>query len=148
MIQKMSHATIHVLDQDQAKDFYVDKLGFEVKTDYKSPTGFRWLTVAPKGQAEVEIALLKVGSAAPSGLEGGNSSEAAKKDIAAMAALLKKGWLSTGSFHTADCRKTFEEFKAKGVEFIAEPKDEFFGVLAIFKDPFGNVFSMTQPKNY
>ena len=148
MIQKMSHTTIHVLDQDRAKDFYVDKLGFEIKTDYTSPTGFRWLTVAPKGQSEVEIALLKVGSAAPSGLEGGNSSEAAKKDITAMAALLKKGWLSTGSFHTSDCRKTFEELKAKGVAFVEEPKDEFFGVLAIFKDPFGNVFSMTQPKNY
>ena len=49
MIQKMSHTTIYVLDQDQAKDFYVGKLGFEVKVDQSLPTGFRWLTVAPKG---------------------------------------------------------------------------------------------------
>ena len=146
MIQKMSHATIYVLDQDQAKDFYVDKLGFELKADYTAPNGFRWLTVAPKGQSELEIALLKVGSAAPSEKSGGNSAET-KKDVDAMAALLKKGWLSAGAFQTADCRKTCQELKAKGVEFVSEPKDEFWGVTAVIKDPFGNSFSMTQPKN-
>jgi catechol 2,3-dioxygenase-like lactoylglutathione lyase family enzyme len=143
MIQKMSHATIYVLDQDQAKDFYVNKLGFEAKADYTAPNGFRWLTVVPKGQSELEIALLKVGSAAPPETAGGET----KKDIDAMAALLKKGWLSSGAFQTADCRKTSAELKAKGVEFISEPKDEFWGVTAVIKDPFGNYFSMTQPKN-
>ena len=147
MIQKMSHTTIYVTDQDQAKDFYVDKLGFELKADYTGPNGFRWMTVAPKGQSEVEIALLKVGSSAPPDMKGGNTSETAKKDVEAMTGLLKKGWLSPGAFQTADCRKTFEELKAKGVEFVSEPKDEFFGVLAIIKDPFGNWFSLTQPKN-
>ena len=53
MIQKMSHATIYVIDQDKAKDFYVDKLGFELKADYTGSNGFRWLTVAPKGQSGV-----------------------------------------------------------------------------------------------
>jgi catechol 2,3-dioxygenase-like lactoylglutathione lyase family enzyme len=144
MIQKMSHATIYVLDQDQAKDFYVNKLGFEAKADYTAPNGFRWLTVVPKGQSEFEIALLKVGSAAP---PDSNGSDTAKKDVEAMAALLKKGWLSTGAFQTADCRKTSAELKAKGVEFVSEPKDEFWGVTAVIKDPFGNYFSMTQPKN-
>ena len=137
MIQKMSHATIYVVDQDQAKGFYVDKLGFELKADYTGPNGFRWLTVAPKGQSELEIALVKVGS----------TTKTDEKDIAAMTALLRKGMLSTGAFQTADCRKTSEELKAKGVEFISEPKDEFWGVTAVIKDPFGNFFSMTQPKN-
>jgi uncharacterized glyoxalase superfamily protein PhnB len=77
----------------------------------------------------------------------GSGGEDAKKDIDAMAALLKKGWFSAGAFHTADCRKTFEELRAKGVEFISEPEDQFYGVVAVFKDPFGNWFSMTQPKN-
>lgn len=141
MIQKMSHATIYVLNQDVAKDFYVGKLGFELKADYTAPTGFRWLTVSPKGQAGIEIALVKVGSQV--------KGEAAKstEDADAMAGLLKKGWFSAGVYHTADCRKTYEEYKAKGVEFVSEPKDEFFGVVAIFKDPFGNMFSMNQPKN-
>ena len=52
------------------------------------------------------------------------------------------------AFHTADRRKTFEKLKAKGVEFVSEPKDQFYGVEAVFKDPFGNWFSLTQPKNY
>jgi len=143
----MSHTSIYVIDQDQAKEFYVDKLGFEVKADFSAPNGFRWLTVAPKGQAELEIALLKVGSGGDFG-RSGNADETAKKDVDAMAALLKKGWFSAGAFQTADCRKTFEELKAKGVEFVSEPKDEFYGVVAVFKDPSGNWFSMTEPKNY
>ncbi|MGB7437677.1 MAG: VOC family protein [Candidatus Acidiferrum sp.] len=143
----MSHATIYVLDQDVAKDFYVDKLGFALKADYSAPNGFRWLAVAPKGQTEIEIALLKVGSGGNSGKMKGDSEENAKKDVEAMTTLLKKGWFSAGVFHTADCRKTYEEYKAKGVEFVSEPKDEFFGVVAVFKDPFGNWFSMSQPKN-
>jgi uncharacterized glyoxalase superfamily protein PhnB len=77
----------------------------------------------------------------------GNAAETAKKDVDAMAGLLKKGWFSAGAFQTADCRKTFQELKAKGVEFVSEPKDEFWGVTAVIKDPFGNWFSMTQPKN-
>ena len=140
MIQKMTHATIFVLDQDEAKDFYSGKLGFEVKTDYTAPNGFRWLSVAPKGQTEAEIALIKVGS-------GGSGGETDPKDVEAMAGLVKKGLLSSVVFQTADCRKTFAELKANGVEFISEPKDEFYGVLAIFRDPFGNRFSMSQPKN-
>lgn len=147
MIQKMSHATIYVLDQDVAKDFYVDKLGFELKADYTAPNGFRWLAVAPKGQTGVEIALMKVGSGGEFGKTKGDAGENAKKDIETMATLLRKGWFSAGAFQTADCRKTFQEYKAKGVEFVSEPKDEFYGVVAVFKDPFGNWFSMSQPKN-
>ena len=128
---------IFVLDQDEAKDFYVGKLGFELKTDYTAPNGFRWLAVAPKGQSEAEIALLKVGSAG----------ETDPKDAEALQALLKKGLLSSASFQTADCRKTYAELKAKGVEFVFEPKDEFYGVVTILKDPFGNRFSLSQPKN-
>lgn len=138
MIQKMSHTTIYVLDQDQARDFYVGKLGFEVKVDQSLPSGFRWLTVAPKGLADLEIILLKVES----------TGKADPKDLDSMIALLKKGMFNAGAFHTADCRRTFEELKARGVEFVSEPKGQFYGVEAVFKDPFGNWFSMTQPKNY
>ena len=54
MIQKLSHTTIYVLDQDAAYDFYVNKLGLEVRTDAKMGNGFRWLTVGPKGQPELD----------------------------------------------------------------------------------------------
>jgi catechol 2,3-dioxygenase-like lactoylglutathione lyase family enzyme len=140
MIQKMSHTVVYVLDQDVAKDFYVGKLGFDLKVDFTAPNGFRWLTVSPKGQADnFEIALIKVGSA--------NPEQNLAEDREAVARLLQKGMLSGGAFQTADCRKTFEELKAKGVEFLSEPKDEFYGVNTVLKDPFGNRFSMTQPKN-
>src|SRR6478735_11497378 len=67
MIQRMSHSAIFVLDQDVAKDFYVNKLGFEVSMDQSMPNGFRWLTVSPKGQSDLQIILMKV---APSPFEG------------------------------------------------------------------------------
>src|SRR6266853_6615234 len=54
MIQRLSHAAIYVLDQDSAYDFYVNKLGFEVRDDQKMDNGFRWLTVAPKGQPDLK----------------------------------------------------------------------------------------------
>jgi catechol 2,3-dioxygenase-like lactoylglutathione lyase family enzyme len=148
MIQRMSHTTIYVLDQDVAKEFYVNKLGFETKTDQSMPNGFRWLTVAPKGQPGLEIILMKVGSDVEFMKErGGKDTAEVKKDIDAQITLLKKGRFNAGVFHTADCRKTYAELKAKGVEFLSEPKDEFYGVEAVMKDPFGNWFSMTQPKN-
>jgi catechol 2,3-dioxygenase-like lactoylglutathione lyase family enzyme len=148
MIQKMSHATIYVLDQDVAKDFYVGKLGFEVKVDASLPTGFRWLTVAPKGQPDLEIILMKVGSGTNFiKMEGGGPGKSDREDVDTMAALIKKGLFNAGAFETADCRKTYEELKAKGVEFVSEPRDQFYGVEAVFKDPFGNWFSMSQPKH-
>lgn len=136
MIQRMSHTAIFVPDQDQAKDFYVAKLGFEVKTDATMPNGFRWLTVSPKGQPDLEIILMKI-AAGP---------KIQQEDVDSIIALVRKGAFGAGVFDTADCRKTYEELKAKGVEFLAPPKEEFYGVQAVFRDPFGNWFSLTEPK--
>jgi catechol 2,3-dioxygenase-like lactoylglutathione lyase family enzyme len=58
MIQRLSHTTVYVFDQDEALKFYRDKLGFEVHTDATMEGGFRWLTVGPKPQPEMEIALM------------------------------------------------------------------------------------------
>jgi uncharacterized glyoxalase superfamily protein PhnB len=80
-------------------------------------------------------------------LKGGAPDKNGTRDADSVATLLKKGMFSGGAFQTADCRKTFEELSAKGVEFVSEPKDQFYGVEAVFKDPFGNWFSLTQPKN-
>ena len=59
MITKLSHATLVVRDQEKAYDVYVNKLGFQIKTDMKMDNGFRWLTVAPPNQKEVEMILLE-----------------------------------------------------------------------------------------
>ena len=144
MIQRMSHSAIFVLDQDVAKDFYVNKLGFEVKMDESMPNGFRWLTVSPKGQPDMQIILMKV---APSPFEGQKIQKIKPEDVDTIRELMKKGAFGAGVFQTADCRKTYEEMQAKGVEFLSPPKEQFYGVEAVFADPFGNWFSMTQPAN-
>lgn len=137
MIQRMSHTPIFVPDQEIAYDFYVNKLGFEVRTDAKMENGFRWLTVGPKGQKDFEIILMPVGM---------SSKEADPQAAELLRSVIAKGILGAGVFETADCRQTYEELKAKGVEFLSEPTEQFYGVEAIFKDPFGNWFSLGQSK--
>ena len=135
MIQRLSHVTIYVLDQDAACDFYVNKLGLEVRTDATMDNGFRWLTVGPKGQPELEIALLPTNP--------GPRLDQETADL--LRKLISKGVIGHGVMETADCRKTYEELKAKGVEFTSPPTERFYGIEALFKDNSGNFFSLTQP---
>ena len=135
MITKLSHVTLFVNNQEEAKNFYVGKLGFEVRTDQTMDGGFRWLTVGPKTQPELEIVLMEP-KAGPMFDE-----EAA----AAIRMLLKKGVLGSGVFEVDDCHKTYEELKAKGVQFVSEPAERPYGIEAVFKDNSGNWFSLTQP---
>lgn len=136
MITKMSHVTLFVNNQDEAKRFYVNKLGFEVRTDQTMDSGFRWLTVGPKTQPELEIVLL----------EPKSGPMLDEESAAAVRLLLKKGVLGAGAFEVDDCRKTYEELKAKGVQFAGAPEERFYGIEAIMKDGLGNWFSMTQHK--
>ena len=136
MIQRLSHATIYVLDQDSARDFYTNKLGFEVHTDLKMDNGFRWLTVGPKGQPGLEIVLMPT-TPIPKG---------DKETSDSLRALIRKGKLLAGVLETADCKKTYEELKAKGVEFTQPPTERFYGIEVMLKDDSGNSFSMIQRK--
>jgi catechol 2,3-dioxygenase-like lactoylglutathione lyase family enzyme len=138
MIQKLSHATLFVEDQDAAKDFYVNKLGFDVRMDETMENGFRWLTVAPKGQPELQIVLMKA-AVNPFFLD--------EESVSALQLLLRKGVLGAGVFQTGDCLKTYEELSAKGVEFKSAPQERFYGTEAVFKDNCGNWFSLTEPKS-
>ena len=136
MITKLSHASFFVSDQDKAYDFYVNKLGFKVNTDVTMDNGFRWLTVNPPDQPDLEIVLFPVNGA------NGFDDETNK----ALKLLLDKGVMGAGAFYTPDCHATYEELKAKGVAFKSEPKEQFYGIEAIVTDGCGNWFSMTQPK--
>jgi len=136
MIQKMSHVTLFVNNQDEAKKFYVEKLGFDVRTDATMDNGFRWLTVGPKQQPDLEIVLL----------EPKSGPMLDEESAAALRLLLKKGVLGAGAFHVDDCRKTYDELKKKGVQFKGAPEERFYGTEAILIDGLGNWFSMTQPK--
>jgi catechol 2,3-dioxygenase-like lactoylglutathione lyase family enzyme len=133
MITRLSHFSIYVLDQDQAYDFYINKLGFEVVTDATMENGFRWLTVRPKDQEDMEIVLMPV--------KEGHMFDATS--ASQLRDLIQKGKLGSGVFETNDCRATYAELKAKGVEFMSEPKEQFYGTEALFKDNSGNWFSLT-----
>jgi catechol 2,3-dioxygenase-like lactoylglutathione lyase family enzyme len=139
MITKLSHSCFYVLDQDSAKEFYTTKLGFQVRTDVTmgdgfegAGKGFRWLTVSPPDQPEVEIILADC--------RMGHDDQTAKE----LRALVAKGALGAAAWETEDCRKTFEELSARGVTFLSEPAERPYGIEAVFRDDSGNWFSLTQ----
>jgi catechol 2,3-dioxygenase-like lactoylglutathione lyase family enzyme len=135
MVTKLSHTPIFVRNQDSAYDFYVNKLGFEVRTDATMENGFRWLTVGPSTQPDLEIILMPIESpmSNPEGVEH-------------MKKLQDLGILGAGVFNVDDCYATYEDLKAKGVEFKGEPVDQFYGIEVVMVDDSGNWFSMTQAK--
>jgi catechol 2,3-dioxygenase-like lactoylglutathione lyase family enzyme len=140
MIQSLSQVAVLVLDQDSAYDFYVNKLGFEVRTDATMEgcdgrPGLRWLTVGPKSQPEMEIILMSVSHYAQD-----------EEDDKLLRRLVAKGTFGIGVLATEDCWKTYAELSAKGVKFKGEPEEEFYGIQATLQDDSGNWFSMTQPK--
>ena len=134
MIKRLSHTSIFVIDQDAAYDFYVNKLGFEVHTDAEFGEGLRWLTVSPKGQPDLEIALMPVA-------EGPHLPAEA---VDALRELVAAGTFGGGVLETDDIEREYEELTAKGVEFTRPPERQFYGMEALFKDNSGNWFSLGQ----
>jgi catechol 2,3-dioxygenase-like lactoylglutathione lyase family enzyme len=132
LITGLTHTTIWVLDQDEALEFYTEKLGFEVNTD-ATMDDFRWLTVNPPGRPEHELILAVPGPP----MMDEESAEQVK-------ALVAKGALGAGAFETDDCRAAYAELSARGVTFLSEPAERFYGIEATFRDNSGNWFSMTQ----
>ena len=135
MIERMSHATVFVTNQNEALEFYRDKLGFRVHTDAMVGPDFRWLTMCTNEQPDFEIILLEPKPGMMMDEETSNT----------IRALLAKGVLGAGVFNTKDCRATYEKMKAKGVRFISEPAERPYGIEAVFRDNSGNWFSLTQP---
>ena len=136
MITKMNHVSIFVLDQDRAYEFYVNKLGFKVHTDAPMGPGMRWLTVCPPEQPDLEITLMKI--------EDGMMFKSSTADQ--MKEMVKNGTFGFGVFECNNLLATYEELKAKGVEFTKPPTKEFYGFEALFKDDSGNWFSLGQRK--
>jgi predicted enzyme related to lactoylglutathione lyase len=139
MISHISHASVFVLDQDSAKEFYTEKLGFELKMDFAmgegfegSGAGFRWLTVSPKHQPDLQLIL--------SSCDMGRDPSAAEE----LKSLVARGVMGVGVFATDDCQKTYEELSAKGVNFLAPPTERPYGIEATLRDDSGNLISLTQ----
>ena len=129
----ISRSQIYVLDQDEALDFYVNKLGMEVNTD--QDLGFmRWLTVNLPGDPEREILLEKPG---PPALDPATAEQVRE--------LLTKGALGGFLFMTTDdAQKTYEDLVAKGVEITDEPMERPYGIDFGIRDPFGNKIRIGQ----
>jgi catechol 2,3-dioxygenase-like lactoylglutathione lyase family enzyme len=126
---------LFVLDQDEALDFYVGKLGLEVKED--QDLGFmRWLTVGTPGDSGREILLEVPGPPAMDAKTAEQVRELVTKGASG-------GWIG---FSTTDCHKTYEELRAKGVEFTQEPIEREYGIDCGLRDPFGNAIRIVQTK--
>lgn len=133
MIKRLGVAGVFVLDYDEAKRFFIDKLGFEERFDVNMGNGYRWLTVGPPAEPTFQLNLAVPGPPMHD-----------EESAAAIRSLLAKGALSGGAWHTDDCRKTYEEYSARGVEFLQEPQDRPYGVEAVFRDNSGNWYSLNE----
>lgn len=136
MITNVSLVTVWVTDQDEAKAFYVEKLGFRDATDVTMGDGYRWVTVSHPDHPEVQLTLMRPGPPLD------------EDDAAAVRRMLGKGSLGAVGLATDDCRKTYEELVAKGVTFIQEPADRPYGVEAILRDSSGNWLVLVEEKPY
>jgi catechol 2,3-dioxygenase-like lactoylglutathione lyase family enzyme len=119
MISKMSHVSIFVPDQEAALLFYTNILGFKLHTD-AAFGDTRWLTLYAPDAPDFELCLMQ-----------GNPPQTAAP---------------VGAFITNDCRGTYQELSAKGVNFFGEPKEEDWGIGVAFADLAGNIFYLNQPK--
>jgi len=131
---KLSHTFIEVHDQEAALAFYRDVLGLEVRMDAPLEN-FRWLTVGPRSQPDIEIGLSPVGMGRP------------EADQETLRALLAKGSLGGVIFETDDVDATFERIRAAGAEVMQEPIDQPYGVRdCAFRDPSGNMLRFSSPQ--
>ena len=134
MTTRLSVTTVKVLDQDEALDFYVNKLGLEKGQDIRNGP-FRWLTVRFPGEPNVEIFLEKPGPPV--------HDEATAEQLRE---LITKGAMGSLVFETDDARGLYETLKARGVtDFTQEPTEHFYGTDMGIRDPFGNAIRILQP---
>jgi predicted enzyme related to lactoylglutathione lyase len=128
-----------VHDQDEALEFYTKRLGLEVRSDVTMAEmgNFRWLTVGAPGQASPEIVLMAIPG--PPVMD-----EATAQQVRD---LMSKGFAGTVFLTTDDVQASYEELKARGVEFTEQPEERPYGIDSGFRDPSGNSFRLTQVRD-
>jgi catechol 2,3-dioxygenase-like lactoylglutathione lyase family enzyme len=134
MSQGVGVAGLYVRDQDEALDFYVEKLGFRVHTDARNGD-YRWLTVQHPEQPSFQLGLFK---AQPPTLDEATAQ--------AMRAMVAKGAMPPLVLVVDDCRAAYERMRKRGVEFTQEPIERFGNVDANFRDPSGNGWKMVEAR--
>jgi predicted enzyme related to lactoylglutathione lyase len=132
---KIVSAQLWVHDQQVALNYWTEKVGMEVREDVTLPEmGFRWLTIGPPGQDDVSIVLMAVPGAPV-------MDEVTRKQVLEVVA---KGFAGTVFLTTDDCQATYEQLRARGVEFTEAPHDMPYGIDSGFRDPSGNSVRLTQ----
>ena len=129
MKQQLFLVSLVVRDYDEAIAFYVGKLGFELREDTFQPQqNKRWVVVSPQGSSTQ--LLLAQASTAEQTLCIGNQT----------------GGRVFLFLHTDDFWRDYEHYRVQGIEFIREPSDESYGIVSVFKDLYGNLWDLIQPK--
>jgi catechol 2,3-dioxygenase-like lactoylglutathione lyase family enzyme len=135
MFNAIGTVSLWVHDQNEAHAFYTEKLGLETRADVSLAElgDFRWLTVGVPGQ-DLDVALMAIPGAPVFDDETAGQ----------VRTLMGKGAAGTLFLATDDCRRDYEELKARGVEFSEEPSDRPYGVDAALRDPSGNSIRLVQ----
>jgi catechol 2,3-dioxygenase-like lactoylglutathione lyase family enzyme len=134
MSQGVEVIGLYVRDQEEARAFYVEKLGFRVHTDVGSGE-YRWLTVQHPEQPSFQLGLF---------MPGPPVHDAATAQT--LRAMVAKGAMPPLVLTVNDCRASYESMRAGGVEFTQEPVDRFGTVDAGFRDPSGNGWKLIQAR--
>jgi catechol 2,3-dioxygenase-like lactoylglutathione lyase family enzyme len=135
-ITNISLVTLYVTDQDEAKRFYTDVLGFTECDDVQLGDGFRWVTVSHPDHPELKVTLMLPGPP-----QDENMAEAVRRALAS-------GTMGGFGLHTTDCRRTYEELSAKGVDFVQPPSERPYGVEAVMRDNSGNWLVLVEPREF
>lgn len=127
MTQRLAHLALLVRDYDEAKDWFTRQLGFKVVEDTRLSPEKRWLLVAPPGGGAALLLARAKGATQESviGLQGGG-----------------RVWLF---LETDDFDRDYATFKARGVNFMEEPRTEPYGKVVVFSDLYGNRWDLIQP---
>ena len=136
MITNVSLMTLYVTDQDAARDFYVEKLGFEARADVRMGEGFRWVTIGHPSQPELDITLMVPGPPLDPEM-----TEAVTRSLA-------KGRMGGFGLRTDDCQKSYDDLTAQGVEFTQPPAKRPYGVEAVMRDNSWNWLVLVEPSEY
>src|SRR5262245_11802369 len=129
MKQSLAMSTFVVRDYDEAISFFVGALGFDLIEDtYIAEQDKRWVVVAPRGAIESRLLLARaVGDEQVSRI--GNQT----------------GGRVAFFLHTDDFWRDYRALKQSGVEFAREPNELPFGIAAVFRDLYGNLWDLVQP---
>jgi catechol 2,3-dioxygenase-like lactoylglutathione lyase family enzyme len=134
---QIANSQLWVHDQDEALAFYTEKLGMEVRSDVTLAEmgDFRWLTVGMPGQDFAVVLMAIPGQPVMDPATGDQVRD-----------LMGKGFAGTVFLTTDDCQASYEELRARGVEFTETPEERPYGIDCGFRDPSGNSFRLTEVK--